>query len=885
MNWHQKQTNQILRHAGDHRNHTRSGTHDLSCKICYPKREEETDKRFQLFWDWYQEVTTVQEFSGKTKEIFREIMSKNQENIIEGRENTRISALIYSMRYQDNSGFLITDIRARIMTMTAVSEKFTRDMDEATRSYKTESSKDNSPEKEESPKRNSPKVEGSKINEKEVLEIQKELEKLENQEIEKWDTSTGKMIDDDEMERMRLNLELRRIRRMERAKSIDEVESIKSEGLNSIKSEDLARDSEDDIIAGKYRRIKERMGNDLDKMITEMKETNKEYFLQNIRELEEKDSLTREEIIRLEDLKKANKEEFTKEIIENLYNATFKEEIATKEKEKGKLPEIFELERDEELFQKRYKQKKEKYDKIKERIGDEIDEELIKAKERLHEDITRRIKYYEEKEMLTMKEAQELEDLKRPEKLDEEELTMEEYVIHEIYEEQFNKKNDEDIKKPDTKGKNKEIEKPLIKLELEKEDEYTTETVDDFKDYLNERYGRTEDINLKDFIKGMGIESAVNKIDKIREKEKKDEEIKIEPENTSDIEEKVINTAEILSASESSESEEYFEEENKEFELYLGDQDLNLGNLFEENFEIFEMALDHGVKCRTFGGKSDESLEEWIDEFERVADFNNWAPDAIDRARAAGVYLRGEALEVYKTISGTAVDNLRWDHGADGVKLKLALQAEFETPGRQREKIRKYYQVKQEPGESVSDFAIRFKGAARKVGNNVADDEKIMDFIERLLPAVKPWANVGNQNTLEEAITSAKKGEQNVMGYAKQIIPEQTYSNNENRIYQEMKKEKSTNDVDNLVDQFYKKMEIRMLQQENRGNYQISNGNYQRNNGNYQGNANRRCYECDELGHIRPNCPNVNRTQGNRNNNNNTGNYNRNNNNNTGNYN
>src|SRR6266487_3772903 len=686
MDWHQKQTNQILKHAGDHRNHTRSGTHDLSCKICYPKREEETDEKFQSFWDWYQEITTVQEFSGKTKKIFREIMSKNQENIIEGRENTRINALIYSMRYQDNSGFSITDIRARIMTMTAISERFTRDMDEATRSYKTESSKDNSPEKEESPKRNSPKEEGSKINEKEVLEIQKELERLENQEIEKWSTSTEKTIDDDEMERMRLDLELRRIRRMERAKSIDEIESIKSEDLNSVKSEDLARDSGDDIIAGKYRRMKERM-------------------------------------------------------------------------------------------------------------GDEIDEELIKAKERLHEDIARRIKYYEEKEMLTMKEAQELEDLKRPEKLDEEELIMEEYVIHEIYEEQFNKENDEEIKKTDTKGKNKEIEKPLIKLELEKEDEYTTGTVDDFKNYLNEKYGRTEDIDLEDFIKGMGIESTVDEIDKKREKEKEDEEIKIEPENTNDIDEKVMNTAEIPSASESSESEEFFEEENEEFELYLGDQDLNLGNLFEENFEIFEMALDHGVKCRTFGGKSDESLEEWIDEFERVADFNNWAPDAIDRARAAGVYLRGEALEVYKTISGTAVDNLRWDHGADGVKLKLALRAEFETPGRQREKIRKYYQVKQEPGESVSDFAIRFKGAARKVGNNVADDGKIMDFIERLLPAVKPWANVGNQNTLEEAITSAKKGEQNVMGYAKQIIPEQTYSSNENRIYQDMKKEKSTNDV------------------------------------------------------------------------------------------
>src|SRR5436189_5867725 len=98
MNWHQKQTNQILRHAGDHRNHTRSGAYDLSCRICYPKEGEITDEKFQSFWDWYQDITSVQEFSGKTKEIFRELMNKNQENIIEERENPKINALIYSMR-------------------------------------------------------------------------------------------------------------------------------------------------------------------------------------------------------------------------------------------------------------------------------------------------------------------------------------------------------------------------------------------------------------------------------------------------------------------------------------------------------------------------------------------------------------------------------------------------------------------------------------------------------------------------------------------------------------------------------------------------------------------------------------------------------------------
>src|SRR5438045_9786091 len=168
------------------RNNTKPGEHYLPCKICLPREGEITDERFQSFWDWYQDITSVQEFSGKTKEIFGELMNKNQENIIEGRENPKINALIYSMRYQDNSEFSVIDIRARIMTMVAISEKFTRDMDEATRSYKTESSKGSSPKKEGSPKGSSPKAEESRINEEEVEKKLEELTGSEGQDIGTW---------------------------------------------------------------------------------------------------------------------------------------------------------------------------------------------------------------------------------------------------------------------------------------------------------------------------------------------------------------------------------------------------------------------------------------------------------------------------------------------------------------------------------------------------------------------------------------------------------------------------------------------------------------------------------------------------------------------------
>ena len=52
-------------------------------------------------------------------------------------------------------------------------------------------------------------------------------------------------------------------------------------------------------------------------------------------------------------------------------------------------------------------------------------------------------------------------------------------------------------------------------------------------------------------------------------------------------------------------------------------------------------------------------------------------------------------------------------------------------------------------------------------------------------------------------------------------------------------------------------MELKVVQIDNgnyqkgyQRNYQRNNGNYQGNNRNYQGNVDRRCYGCNEIGHI-----------------------------------
>ena len=235
MNWHENQVNQSLRHANEHRNNMTPRTRDLSCRICYPVNEGTTDENFKNFWGWYQGITSAERFSANAESVFEELMGKNLENIIEGRENFQINALIYSMGYRDNSGFSIKDIRARIVDMTSVSEKFTRDMEEAAESYKTKSSEEESSSKENSPKETSPKIEGSKLNEKETLEMAKDLERLRtlreerDRDVKKWDTSEDKILSDDEIDELRRETEMRRLRRMEKIKNVDELESIKSE--------------------------------------------------------------------------------------------------------------------------------------------------------------------------------------------------------------------------------------------------------------------------------------------------------------------------------------------------------------------------------------------------------------------------------------------------------------------------------------------------------------------------------------------------------------------------------------------------------------------------------------------------------------------------------
>ena len=76
-------------------------------------------------------------------------------------------------------------------------------------------------------------------------------------------------------------------------------------------------------------------------------------------------------------------------------------------------------------------------------------------------------------------------------------------------------------------------------------------------------------------------------------------------------------------------------------------------------------------------------------------------------------------------------------------QLAEGLRTKFNTPERQQRWQRDFYEIKQQKGESVEIYAMRFNTAVKRVGNNVAEIGKAITFVRGLLPAIYSFTVLG----------------------------------------------------------------------------------------------------------------------------------------------
>ena len=223
------------------------------------------------------------------------------------------------------------------------------------------------------------------------------------------------------------------------------------------------------------------------------------------------------------------------------------------------------------------------------------------------------------------------------------------------------------------------------------------------------------------------------------------------------------------------------------------------------------------------------------------------------------------------------VNLTNWTNDDNDNNLQQRLKDRFTNEALQRRKITELQSMKQK-GETVEEYTNRFKKTLRiavRGGVNLHNNFKIEFYLQGLDTEIQIQTRLSSPQTLQEAIDRAKLVEEtkntvlnNVLGTQKtqpmeEILQEQTNKNKQtNRIYEEMNKEKTNKDIEELTQKF-EKVEAHLAnlaRSQNRPHYQ--NSNLICRNCKRPGHTmdrcmlmNYTCYGCGQRGHTTTYCP------------------------------
>ena len=150
----------------------------------------------------------------------------------------------------------------------------------------------------------------------------------------------------------------------------------------------------------------------------------------------------------------------------------------------------------------------------------------------------------------------------------------------------------------------------------------------------------------------------------------------------------------------------------------------------------------------TFEGKKTEDAEEWIRNFEWIAESCCW--DSKIKIIQFRRLLKGTARNWFESLANEVKQNSE------------QLLKEFKNTFKLEKSYQYFMEVKQEENEEIEDYLYRMLSICRRINTQMSDVEKMNYFIKGLEPKIRVAVLSKKVGTLTEAIEIAKKKQHSI---------------------------------------------------------------------------------------------------------------------------